>query len=210
MCDILLRRQGSSTTAWKLWHLVSGLETTLQLLKQANHLQHSHDAVLLALFHCKHPSLVTRGPKLYKVWKTKLIVLPGVHHWNNSAASTTWDKSILTSLVTSNQLCNSNKRNPSIPHFAVSFCLSINCYLGINKSVHVRGVSAAGKGRKERQRMRWWLSEPGWTGLWATWSGARSPYPWTWMGMSFSAFLPKPHWLAGTTWICCMQWSWLR
>lgn len=109
-----------------------------------------------ALFHCKHPSLVTRGPKLYKVWKTKLIILPGVHHWNNSAASTTWDKCVLTSSVTSNQLCNSDKRTPDIPHFAVSFYLSSNCSLGIKTCVHVRGVSAAGKGRKERQRMRWW------------------------------------------------------
>lgn len=68
-----------------------------------------------ALFHWKHPSFVTTGLKLYKIWKTKLIILPGVHRWHNSAAPTTWDKSILTSLVTSNQLCNSSKKNPHIP-----------------------------------------------------------------------------------------------
>lgn len=48
ICSIILRRQGSSTREWSLWHLVSGLETNFQLLKQASHLQHSHDAEIFS------------------------------------------------------------------------------------------------------------------------------------------------------------------
>lgn len=61
MCDTPLRRQGSSTKAWKLWHLVSGLEIILQLLKQANHLQCRHDAVVL-YFTANIPAWLLEAP----------------------------------------------------------------------------------------------------------------------------------------------------
>lgn len=167
------------------------------------------NTVLMQLcFLCKHPSLVTRGPKLYKVWKKKLIILPVVHHWQNSAASTTWDKSVLTSIVTSNQLCNSNKKktNPThIPHFAVSFCLSVNCSLRISRCVHARG--GEGETKDEVMAVRARLD-----GLGTPWSSGRYPCPWQ-RGMDMSFRIPSsPNQTAylGITWICHMQWSWPR
>ena len=50
----------------------------------------------------------------------------------------------------------------NISHFAVKLYLSINCSLRVKICVHDKGVSAAGKTRKERQKMRLWLLGSNW------------------------------------------------